>query len=197
MKVPWPPTEETGWRLTPLKTNTKRIFLPVLPLEQAYVAIRCLTQDPVQVELTTRTSRSFLFEIPAAEWTVLPYPIESHTLGVFWDTLNTSIECTIEIASFQWNLRQYRMRVFLNEEGYMICAYKYNKNAQLISQLPYEDKPFKATEDGYVLYPKQVKASAELFGLGREFCTKKLPEDRYFPWRKNGAKEKATNEGRE
>jgi hypothetical protein len=194
MKISWPPEEETGWRITSLKSQTHHFYLPVLPLEQAYFAIRFRAEQPIKAELKTVTPKSFFFEAKPDEWTLLPYAIESHTLGVFWDTLEVSTECSVELASFQWNLRQYRMRVLLNEDGYMICAYKYNKNGQLMSMLPYEEKPFNATEDGYILRPRQLKSSAELFGSGRVFSTKKLPEGRYFPWAKNGTEEKATYE---
>jgi len=194
MKISWPPTEETRWRITSLHTQKKRFFLPVLPLEQAYFAIRCLTEEPIQLELNTRNSKSFLFEAKPNEWTLLPYPIESHTLEVFWDSIEVSSECSLELASFQWNLRQYRMRVLLNEEGYMISAYKYNKNGHLMSMLPYEGEPFTASEDGYILHPNWLKTSAELFPLGRVFSTKKWPEDRYFPWRKNGEQQETSYE---
>jgi hypothetical protein len=194
MKVSWPPTEETGWRITSLQTNNKTIFFPVLPLEQAYFAIRFGTNEPVQLELKTLRSKSFLFEAQPNEWTLFPYCIESHTLGTFWDTLDVSIDCTVEIASFQWNLRQYRMRVLLNEDGYMICAYKYNKKGHLMSMMAYEGQPYKASEDGYILLPNQLKSSAELFPQGRVFSTKKLPDEGYFPWRKNGLQEKTAYE---
>jgi hypothetical protein len=194
MKISWPPEEETGWRITSLQTQNNRLYLPVLPLEQAYFAVKFHTKEVIKVELKTLTSKSFFFEADPNEWVLLPYAIESHTLGVFWDTFELSAECSVELASFQWNLRQYRMRVLLNQEGYMICAYKYNKNGQLISLLAYEGKPHKASEDGYILRPQQLKTSAELFPTGRVFSTKKYPEGRYFPWVKNGAQEEKTYE---
>ena len=187
MKVSWPPTEETGWQITSLQTNKTRIFFPVLPLEQAYFAIRFLTKEPVQLELKTLTSKGLLFEAQPNEWTLFPYCIESHTLGVFWDTLHVSMDCSVEIASFQWNLRQYRMRVLVNEDGEMVYAYKYNKNGHLISLLPYEGKPYTATEDGYILRTKELKSSAELFSQGKVFRTKP-------PLRKNGLQEETTYE---
>lgn len=194
MKIPWPPEEESGWRITSLKTQKQQLFFPVLPLEQAFFAVRLRTEKPQDLELKTQTTKSFIFEANPNEWTMLPYVIESHTLGEFWNYLHVPIDCTVELASFHWNLRQYRMRVLLSEEGYMICAYKYNKNGQLMSMLSYEDKPYRASEDGYILRPRQLKSSAELFALGKTFSTKKLPESRYFPWMKNGAQEEKTYE---
>jgi len=194
MKVPWPPTEETGWRITSLKTHKQQLFFPVLPLEQAYFAIRFLVEKPLTLELKTQTTKAFVFQANPHEWTMFPYLIESHTLGEFWETIEVPIDCTVEIASFQWNLRQYRMRVLLNEEGYMICAYKYNKNGKLMSMLSYEEQPYRASEDGYILRPRQLKASAELFSLGKTFSTKKFPESRYFVWAKNGTQEEKTHE---
>jgi hypothetical protein len=195
MKIPWPPEEEVGWRITSLKTHKQQLFFPVLPLEQAYFAIRLLADKPLDLELKTQTTKSFVFQAQPNKWTLLPYVIESHTLGEFWESLHVPVNCSIELASFHWNLRQYRMRVLLNEEGYMICAYKYNKNGQLMSMLPYENKPYyKTTEDGYILRPRQLKSSVEFFSLGWEFVTKKLPEGRYFPWMKNGTQEEKTYE---
>jgi hypothetical protein len=194
MKIPWPPEEETGWRITSLQTHKKILYFPVLPLEQAYFAIRLQTEQLLELELETQTTKLFLFQAKPKEWTVLPYVIESHTLGEFWDSLRVPLDCTIELASFHWNLRQYRMRVIVDQEGYMTCAYKYNKNGQLISLLAYENKPYRASEDGYILRPQQLKSSAELFSLGKVFPTKKLPEGRYFPWLKNGTQEETTHE---
>lgn len=196
MKLPWPPAEEKDWSLTTLQTRQVH-YLPVLQLHHAYLAFRILgPEEPITLTLNTETSRHFILHANPNEWTLFPYPLESHAVGCFWDTLQTSVPCKVELAAFEWNLRQFRMRVLLDSEGYMMCAYKYNKNGQLITFVAYQDKPFVLSEEAYYFLPLFLRnlPPTQLHATGSQLPVKRLPEGRCFPWMKNGTQEQATYE---
>lgn len=183
MKFSWPPNEEQGWTFYTEKTKNNTLFFPLLPLHQAFLAIQSInTQEPITLFLRTNTSKDFTLILQPNEWTHLPYAIESHLITELYKYIETDKPCSIVLASYHWNLRQFRMRAYLASDGNMVFALKYNKNTQLISMPAYDNNGLLLSEDCYIcpLLQEMPKKQVHLVSAKTVLPTKILAEGRYF-----------------
>lgn len=199
MKFPWPPSEDSGFEIVgPLrpekphettpqkKTKENTFFLPVQKQDTLLLAVRIKTNDLSSITLTIPVGGQKAFHLTCKhdEWTMLPYPIESHAIGAVWTTFEMEGEgiYSIDLGYYPWKTRSFRMRCLINDEREILLAYRINKNGQTICYLPPVTSSWKLPEDSYFV-PKTSNINQEsilLLSAQSEQRIKKVPESRYF-----------------
>lgn len=196
MKFSWPPDETKGWTIYTEKTDQNIVYFPLLPLHQAFLAVQTNTETPLTLFLRLRTAKEFVLTLQPKQWTYLPYAIEGHMIGELYTYIETDKPCTLNLASYHWNLRQFRMRAYVDSQNNMLMAIKYNKNSQLMSMLAYDNNGLLLSEDCYVcpLLEEMPEKQLHLVSAKTLLPTKTLPEGRYFSYMKNETQEQKTDE---
>jgi len=181
MKIPWPPSEQTGWLIETYKEKTTRFFFPPQKHNHPLFAFRINHMTEVTVSACTQTK--FIIKANVNEWTMFPYLIEAHAIGPVWESMEIGLSNgTVELAYYPWQSRMFRMRVLTDEDENMVIAYRVNKNGQTIASTSYQNKPLVLAEDAYVIPPTDLinEKSIILVSSQTTIPTKKMPESRYF-----------------
>lgn len=191
MKFSWPPSEDNGWTIYTEQAQKNTNFFPILPIHQAFLAVKTNAEIPITLFLRTRTAKEFVLNLQPKQWTYLPYAIEGHMIGELYTHLETDKPCKLDLGAYHWNLRQFRMRAYLDSEKNMLFAVKYNKNSQLMSMLAYDNNGLVLSEDCYVcpLLEQMPEKQIHLVSAKTVLQTKTLAEGRYFYSMKNETSE--------
>lgn len=190
MKFKLPPSEDHGWTIYNEKATKNNYFFSILPHSEAFLAIFIEANEPVELLLKTKSPRHIQFIVQPNTWTLLPYALESYLLGSFFEALEFSkANIKFQLASYQWNVRQYRMKAYLDSKGDMLFVLKHNKNGQIICLPAYDDKGYEVSEDCYVYPPlyQMPEKQVHLLASRSRLPTKTLDQSRYFSWMKNDA----------
>lgn len=186
MRFQWPPSEEHGWRFETVKQtkNKTKIFFPIQKHNYILLGVRILDlAKPTQLVLSIAEGKEFSVKLNPGEWSMFPYPIESHAIDSVWQSLEVDLDtCLLELAYYHWENRQFRMRALVDSQGAMLLAYRINKNGQTVTYLSPKDHIMTLPEDTYVIPPTSLlnEKSILLQSSQTTLSVKKTPEGRYF-----------------